>query len=713
MACAATQLSAQSKLSPGARHILASQGSAQARIAPAGMIPAYIHLAPGAGVSALERLGVEVNLHCGSIVTARVPASALAAVAALDAVAYVQTATAVRPMMDVARSAARVDQVQSGAGLPRAYDGTGIVIGVIDSGLDYTHPNFYNADRTQLRIKRVWEQAYEGGTPPEGFTYGAEFATPEEILAAGGDNMTATHGTHVTGIAAGADTSLGDYHGVAPGADIVLVSLTGEEYANNVNFSDAIAYIFRYADSVGKPCVINMSLGTQNGPHDGTSTFDVVTDAMQGPGRLLVGAIGNFGGTGLHVSKTFGGSRADTLRTFVDFKDLTSYEGGTVDIWGAPGMDLKVNVLTYNTRRGELVDSFSLTVPAAAGSAAPEASKELQGSVGLTSAFGEVSPLNGKPHVWLSSAVSSLRSGYELGFEVISSAAGTVHAWADGNHTGLASNGLDGWAEGDDKCSPAEIGGTGHNVISVGAYVTRSTFDTENSGPMTLEETDGDLASFSVSGPTADNRMKPDVVAPGCATASSLSSNYASISSLPIAGYYEWNSTNYYYGFMNGTSMSAPFVTGVLATWLEANPRLAPADVRAILRETSVTDSFTGDIAGTGSNSWGYGKIDAWAGLVKAIDLATAIGGVQSSPAAGLSVVPSGAGSVRVEAVRPSGAVAVSVLGVGGTLFMRRSLDAASAASGAEIDLSGLAPGVYVVRAASDTQSATAKITVR
>ena len=117
LACAASSAQADGKLSPEARHLLAGRGAVAARTAPAGVVSAYVHLAPGADASALAGLGVEVNLRCGDILTARVPVASLAAVASLPGVEYVQAATPVAPMMDVARPAARVDLVQQGAGV--------------------------------------------------------------------------------------------------------------------------------------------------------------------------------------------------------------------------------------------------------------------------------------------------------------------------------------------------------------------------------------------------------------------------------------------------------------------------------------------------------------------------------------------------------------------------------------------------------------------
>lgn len=708
-ACLCPQSWAQSKLSPAGRRLVAglASGRQSTRAASGATVPAYVHLAPGADVSALGRLGASVNLRCGDIATALIPAGSLEAVAALPGVAYVQTAQPVAAMMDLVRPAVGADVVQAGSGLPQPFTGSGVVVGIIDAGFDYTHPNF-RTPSGELRIRRVWEQGYAGGTPPEGFTYGGELSTPEQILAAGGDVSSGSHGTHVAGIAAGSDGGAGGYYGMAPAADLVLVSISGADTETNVNVSDAMAYIYRYAESVGKPCVINISLGTQVGPHDGTSAFDALADAMLGPGRLLVGSVGNFGGINFHVAKDFAGAAPDTLRTFVDYRQAltTATAGGDIDVWGEPGMDLKVCVFTYNTSRGELADSFSVSLPAS-GQASPGASAELSGTIGTMSAYGEVSPLNGKPHVLVSSDVTRLRAGHSVGIWVVSASAGKVDVWADGNSVGLTSGGLDGWAEGDDLCSPAEIGGTGRGVISVGAYVTRNEFDTDNVGHVSTGEAMDGIASFSSRGPTADGRLKPDVAAPGSAVVSSASSYDATLSSQPVALYQLWGGRDYAYAYMQGTSMASPVVTGTVALWLEACPGLTPADVRSILAATSAADSHTGDV-GSGDNfTWGCGKLDARAGLLAALDLASGISDASAAPSA-VAVEPVGGGRVRV--IAPAGAaVRLAVSRADGVA----ARPAVTVATGYEADLSALPPGVYVVRAATAAGAAAVKVAVR
>ena len=163
-----------------------------------------------------------------------------------------------------------------------------MVIGIIDCGVQLDHINFYDKDGN-LRIKRVWNQPINTGTPPEGYSYGSEYKTEEEIKTAQYDDTYETHGCHVLGIAAGSYKE-NNFHGVAPETDIVVVSYNYNDQSIEWNsISDGLKYIYDYADSVNKPCVVNISLGDVYGPHDGCSILDQVCDALQGEGKLLVG----------------------------------------------------------------------------------------------------------------------------------------------------------------------------------------------------------------------------------------------------------------------------------------------------------------------------------------------------------------------------------------------------------------------------------------
>ena len=119
----------------------------------------------------------------------------------------------------------------------------------------------------------------------------------------------------------------------------------------------------------------------------------------------------------------------------------------------------------------------------------------------------------------------------------------------------------------------------------------------------------------------AGRQALSEIVAPGTYIIAAGNSYDGNISSFPLASEYVWNNRSYKYVFMQGTSMAAPFVTGVLATWLEANPQLSPDDVRNVWQQTAIQDIHTEGNVGTTEATYGWGKIDAHAGIQKVIKL--------------------------------------------------------------------------------------------
>ncbi len=517
-------------------------------------------------------------------------------------------------------TATQAHKVLAGESLPMAYTGKGVVVGVIDTGFDYTHPNFYNEEGTTLRIKRVWEQGtetstIEGSARPFAFDYGMEFDTEQEILAAGTDLTGNSHGTHVAGLAAGADSRNGNLcYGVAKDADIVIVSI-GKADRTDKNISDAVKYIYDYAESVGKPCVINMSLGHHNGAHDGNSDFDRTTDALQGKGRLLVGSVGNFGAQKLHASTS--GKRV--LKTAMDFVNAPSNSntGAEVYVWGEKDKSFAVSVNITNKSTGEVISESQSTAVVGEGELViytPDS--PTRGTITIDA---HRDGNTGKPTARITSNITSIRSNYVVGITVEPLDDGTVHLWADASKTMLGSKGIEGWTDGDTNYTLAEIGGTGKRIISVGAYVISN-----NRNQMFPNDEIGGIASFSSRGMTADGRMKPEITAPGTYIPSSFSSYYTAATG-SVANSVVWNDKNYSYGYMEGTSMAAPIVAGIVATWLQAYPQMTPEELRSILESTSMTDEYTaGKIAD--KDTWGYGKINAYDGIKKAIALAETAG---------------------------------------------------------------------------------------
>lgn len=613
---------AQASLSPRTAIAVASPtllkapaAQAAAEHAASSQLSAYVTIDPAR--TSWQQLGVTPIAENEGTATVRLTLDALQRLAKQQGVEYIQITSGATQMLNLARQEAGTDQIHKGTSLPQAYTGEGVVVGVVDAGFDYMHAAFRRPADGALRIKRVWEQGattLDGASAPAKYGYGIELNTPELIEKAQGDSDSNSHGTHVAAIAAGSDAYKdGAYVGNAPDADIVLVALDLNA-STNADISNAVQYIFDYADEVGKPCVVNLSLGNQDGPHDGTSTFDTMTDAMQGPGRLIVGAAGNHRTDAFHIDHTFATADAAPLRTFVKYKvaPSNSVSGGTIEIWGEKGVDFTVDIAAYSTFNKK--DALSETVYPAEGVADIDFGKYASGTWKVAS---EVSPLNGKPHVVLTSALTSIRNNYAIALTVTPKTAGRVNIWSDNTYLALESRDIEGFSAPDAASSTlCEIGGTGKRILTVGSYTTRNEYTTNGGQQATLQETVGDLSSFSSYGPTVDGRMKPNITAPGCFIISAVSNNDAS-GNLMYAEYNENFGRYNQYGYMQGTSMASPFVAGIVATWLQAYPQLTPEQLHEIVQNTARKDSFT---ATAPDSNWGYGKINALDGLRQCIE---------------------------------------------------------------------------------------------
>lgn len=613
---------AQASLSPRTAIAVASPtllkapaAQAAAEHAASSQLSAYVTIDPAR--TSWQQLGVTPIAENANTATVRLTLDALQRLAKQQGVEYIQITSGATQMLNLARQEAGTDQIHKGTDLPKAYTGEGVVVGVVDAGFDYMHAAFRRPADGALRIKRVWEQSattLDGASAPAKYGYGIELNTPELIEKAQGDSDSNSHGTHVAAIAAGSDAYKdGAYVGNAPDADIVLVALDLNA-STNADISNAVQYIFDYADEVGKPCVVNLSLGNQDGPHDGTSTFDTMTDAMQGPGRLIVGAAGNHRTDAFHIDHTFATADAAPLRTFVKYKvaPSNSVSGGTIEIWGEKGVDFTVDIAAYSTFNKK--DARSTTVYPAEGVTDVDFGKYATGTWKVAS---EVSPLNGKPHVVLTSALTSIRNNYAIALTVTPKTAGRVNIWSDNTYLALESRDIEGFSAPDAASSTlCEIGGTGKRILTVGSYTTRNEYTTNGGQQATLQETVGDLSSFSSYGPTVDGRMKPNITAPGCFIISAVSNNDAS-GNLMYAEYNENFGRYNQYGYMQGTSMASPFVAGIVATWLQAYPQLTPEQLHEIVQNTARKDSFT---ATAPDSNWGYGKINALDGLRQCIE---------------------------------------------------------------------------------------------
>ncbi len=594
-------------------------------------VDAFIKVSPEFEKNKVEELGVVLNTKAGVFYTARIPIYKLEELFLVNGIINVEIGEKVYQTLDNARALTNVNQVHAGTGLPQAYTGNGVIVGVIDDGFDYTHPNFRNLNNQQTRISKVWEQ--NGPTAPN-MPYGTEYVGSTAILNKMRDKVDESHGTHVAGIAAGSGGIFANsaFRGVAYDSEIVLVSTN----KTDVGVLNGIQYVFNYSSAQNKPAVVNMSLGSHFGPHDGTSDFDSACNSIVGPGKILVGSTGNDGDKKTHINKNL--SSSNDLLSFVNFPYLLdgsfnnpSTKGSTsIDIWGEVGKNFNVAVNVYNVITNTYVNWTPYIYTATNTS---NYSGVIYDNDTSTSQDGCIVQIgtenanvnNNKPH-----AIITIDNSWQDDFAnhillEIRSSDNKVNAWHFGDGTAIFENFsflpsiTAGATDGNTNSTITEIGGTGNSIISVGAYTSKNSW-TSFSG-INQQANDfsniGSIAAFSSKGPTVDGRIKPDITAPGNILASSVSrydSNFTSTSPRTVSGL-ATGANQWWFGMLEGTSMAAPMVTGIIALWLQRNPFEIVNNIKYILQESSIRDNFTGTGNSIPNNTWGFGKIDALAGM--------------------------------------------------------------------------------------------------
>mgnify|MGYP001042496854 CR=1 FL=1 len=201
-------------------------------------------------------------------------------------------------MSDSVRSHHFVNEVHAGAGLESGYTGKGVLIGVVDTGLDFNHPDFIDASGVKRTI-RFWDQTMpDNVSSPQPYGYGFVWDSLSISNGTCTSNDTQGHGTTVTGQALGNGLACGQNKGMAPEANIVVVKSDFSRPNWTLTVADACDYIFKVADTLGMPAVVNLSLGSYFGSHDGNDpASELIEDLLdEQPGRIVIAAAGNSGG---------------------------------------------------------------------------------------------------------------------------------------------------------------------------------------------------------------------------------------------------------------------------------------------------------------------------------------------------------------------------------------------------------------------------------
>ena len=514
----------------------------------------------------LDRLaadyGVAFNVVTGNLATAVIPMRSLVAFAEDADVENVDAGNTVRAMTGLAREYSQVDALHGGLpDFPRSFTGKGVLIGVIDTGFDFMHPAFRDAEGNS-RIIHVWDQSGRNGNTPS-MGYGVVFDTPELIRSAAHDVSRDTHGTHVAAIAA---SSADVYKGMAPESDIVIVAT--DKSASGI--IDALAYLLDYAEKEKKPMAINLSMGTVIGFKDGTDPIASMIDELldkSGKKCLMAIAAGNEGhrnstivteatGQGEVINTSFTPPSHMRENIFIGCSTTSAFQV-TLSLVGSDGVAFETSI---SSDVSESVSHENIT-------------GEKDYSLVTLSPMKDADGLQRGVSVNL---YAPLKEGQKWKL-VVTGAAGKYIACCD-------------YGEFDNGSNASTMAATacGKIPISVGAYVSRDKFTNLQGMERSSDWTVGERYPLSGMGPTFDGRDKPDVLAPGAHIISAIN-NYAASYNVnrEDLAYTEVDAlipgrTNYW-GAMCGTSMATPVVTGIMALWLQANPRLDFDHVRKLI----------------------------------------------------------------------------------------------------------------------------------
>lgn len=536
----------------------------------------------------------------GAIVTGRIPLARIEAVRRQPFVLSLKAAQDLHPTLSASLPQTHADPASLGPAL-KTRGGAGAVVGIVDYGCDFAHQNFRSGNDS--RIEAIWHQGgVNSASAP--FGYGAIYeksaietalrqSTPYSTLGYGPARDDArsqgTHGTHVMDIAAGNGNGSG-VPGFAPEATIIFVDVSSDDipwegsdvvttsFGDSVRLLEAVQFIFDRADS--RPCVVNISLGTNGGPHDGSTLVERGIDRLlgQAPNRAVVIAASNSYADQIHAS----GSLA---------------EGESIDIsWNRPpstGWQDELEIWYESDDRIAIElfmpDGSSLGVvePGQNGEASDDS------RVVLLIANRLNDPNNGDNVIGIF-VDDSLPSGkWTIRLTGRTIVNGRFHAWIERDDNSQASF-LD-HVEDDYSIGSVSCGQLSFVIGSYDAHKAATP-----------------LSWFSSAGPTRDGRQKPELSAPGHSVSAAHSRTKTGVI------------------LKSGTSMAAPAVAGGLALVLaEANARGITLDATA-LRDLVIANLGSAPGVAGWDSRWGNGQLN----VAAAIAALTSVGGGSSAPTA-------------------------------------------------------------------------------
>ncbi len=620
----------------------------------------------------LEARGIKVKDQVRKFVFLTVPADQLEYLETITEFVSLDENTVYHTMTDNTRKVVNVSKINGIDSESYTYDvpytGKGVVIGVVDAGIDYNHIAFKDSEG-YTRIKKVVHY-------PTSSSIVQVVTTPEGIAALTSDTNSdddKSHGTHVASCAAGSivdatvDYALGSRKigGMAPEADLVLCGVSS---LTTQHITKSVEEITKTAKELNEPCVINFSFGTVGGWHDGNNSTNKLINEYAGEGVIFCMSTANDAYCKWTVDKTI---PADGYLRFIPRKDKPIASTSKAYI---PAQTITIN-LPQCTNSSAISWSFEV-VDSITGEVTTLSQTPLKNNSG-TSITPSISFTNDASHQnWVRGTLSLTKSYFDdnnkfLVVKLRNATNADLRAYAmsslhlikidNKEYDVFARTDIPNGYNYDKGTADISINNacSAENLISVGAYTIEPNITgydgKEWKGGTAMIAKVGaanSTAAYSCYGRDDFGKAHPDVIAPGTflvAAYSRYDTGKATVTDKStwnnqyICAYLTGNGDATYLFYRNqGTSMAAPITAGVIALWLQAYPKLTAENVRTVIQQTSRT-SVNGEVINISAGSTdqnklqlGYGLIDAEAGMKYILEnfVPTAISGISDAETA-------------------------------------------------------------------------------
>ncbi|MCM1319216.1 MAG: S8 family serine peptidase [Muribaculaceae bacterium] len=515
---------------------------------------------------------------------------------------------------DLSRQTLNVDEAHRG--LRRSeeiipFTGKGVVIGIVDCGIDPNHPAFIDPVTGDSRVGLyvTTTSMYENGANE--LEYNAYYPAMNGLSTNMVIDQSANgHGTHTSATAGGSMTGL-PYYGIAPEATFVMTSVGDYIYEDEVHFG--ITNAIDYARQHNMPCVTSLSLGSCGGMHDGSGAMsNLLAEELDDNGQIVCFAAGNDGLNRVSIYKNF-----DTdpmpLKTAFGTGNWGGKPNGISCFLVSKQDDIQIALTliqtSTNTEKEIAVSPyFSLdNIPEQGieiSSSLPELAYHVnpQNTVlGLVKHIGN----DGNIGIEVIGALDWIdeEKDFTIGIIVNSPQGGELRGFADFSSL-FCSYGLDGYTAGAADQSISDYC-TSPYVISVGGTVEREGY-TDINGNYVKTDTES-FGIIHAAGITSSYGTVPEKLPHAMASSIDVISATPDYSTMPRVAMVTHNDKNWYYAAESGTSMATPAVAGVIALWLQANPQLTRDDILEVMNATTSSDYAT--------DRSQYGVPDAYKGL--------------------------------------------------------------------------------------------------